>query len=69
MAPADVLQALAGLSNNGVINVNNGSSIDPPFLNNLGMINIDSTSKMIVGTGSPAGHGLHSTGQRDAWAR
>ena len=37
--------------------MNNGSSIDPPFVNNLGTINIDSTSKMIVGTGTPMGLG------------
>src|SRR5271157_2341496 len=36
--PGDVLQALAGLTNNGLISVNNGSSIDPPFLNNGGTI-------------------------------
>jgi len=53
----DVLQALAGLSNNGVINVNNGSSILPPFLNNLGTVNIDGTSKFVVGVGNPAGQG------------
>ena len=35
----------------------NGSVIDPPFVNNLGMINIDSLSKMVVGMGSPAGLG------------
>ena len=51
----DVLQALAGLGNNGVINVNNGSSIDPPFLNNLGMINIDGMSRLVVGTPTPMG--------------
>jgi hypothetical protein len=55
--PGDVLSALAGLSNSGVINVNNGSSIDPPFVNNGGTINIDATSKMIVGTGMPMGTG------------
>ena len=55
--PGDVLQALAGLSNNGVINVNGGSSIDPPFVNNGGTINIGAGSKMIVGTGMPIGTG------------
>lgn len=53
--PGDVLKALAGLSNSGVINVNNGSSIDPPFVNNLGMINIDATSRLVVGTPTPMG--------------
>jgi hypothetical protein len=53
----DVLQALAGLTNNGVINVNGGSSIDPPFVNNGGTINIGAGSKMIVGTGMPMGTG------------
>ena len=52
-----VLEALGGLSNSGVINVNSGSAIDPPFLNNLGMINIDGTSRLVVGTGSPMGTG------------
>jgi len=53
----DVLQALAGLSNNGVINVNGGSTIDPPFVNNGGTINIGPGSKMIVGTGMAMGTG------------
>ncbi len=55
--PGDLLQALGGLTNYGLINANNGSSIDPPFVNNGGTINIDSLSKMIVGTGNPAGLG------------
>jgi hypothetical protein len=55
--PGDVLTALAGLTNNGVININNGSSIDPPFVKNLGTVNIDSTSKFVVGTGKPSGLG------------
>jgi hypothetical protein len=55
--PDDVLKALGGLSNRGVINVNNASSIDPPFVKNLGTINIDSTSKFVVGTGKPSGLG------------
>ncbi len=54
---SDLLQALGGLTNYGLINANNGSSIDPPFVNNGGTINIDSLSKMIVGTGNPAGLG------------
>ena len=55
--PGDFLQASGGLTNNGVMNAYNGSVIDPPFVNNLGMINIDSLSKMVVGMGSPAGLG------------
>jgi hypothetical protein len=53
--PGDILQALAGLSNSGVINVNNGSSILPPFFNNLGSLNIDNTSRFVVGTPNPMG--------------
>ena len=53
--PGDTLQALAGLSNSGVINVNNGSSILPPFFNNLGTLNIDGTSRFVVGTPNPMG--------------
>ena len=53
--PGDVLQALAGLSNSGVINVNNGSSIVPPFFNNLGILNIDGSSRFVVGTPTPMG--------------
>jgi hypothetical protein len=53
--PGDVLSALAGLSNSGVINVNHGSSILPPFFNNLGTLNIDGTSRFVVGTPNPMG--------------
>jgi hypothetical protein len=53
--PGDVLSALAGLSNSGVINVNNGSSIVPPTFNNLGTLNIDGTSRFVVGTPIPMG--------------
>jgi fibronectin-binding autotransporter adhesin len=53
--PGDVLSALAGLSNSGVINVNNGSSILPPFFNNLGTLNIDGTSRFVVGSPNPMG--------------
>jgi hypothetical protein len=55
--PGDLLQALAGLTNYGSINVNNGSSIDPPFLGNIGTISIDSLSQFVVGRGSPSGLG------------
>ncbi len=53
--PGDVLSALAGLNNSGVINVNNGSSILPPFFNNIGTLNIDGTSRFVVGTPTPMG--------------
>ena len=53
----DMLQALAGITNSGTINANNGSSIDPPFFNNLGTLNIDSTSAFVVGNGAHAGTG------------
>ena len=53
----DMLQALAGIVNSGTINVNNSSTIDPPFFNNLGTLNIDSTSTFIVGTGHASGPG------------
>ena len=55
--PGDVLVALAGLTNNGSISVNNGSTIDPPFVNNIGTMNIGSLSKFVVGTGNPGGTG------------
>ncbi len=55
--PGDVLVALAGLTNNGSISVNNGSTIDPPFVNNIGTLNIGSLSKFVVGTGNPGGTG------------
>ena len=55
--PNDTLQAW-GLSNSGTINVNQASSsIDPPFHNNLGTINIAANSTIVVGTGSPTGTG------------
>ena len=55
--PGDVLVALAGLTNNGSISLNNGSTIDPPFVNNIGTMNIGSLSKFVVGTGNPGGTG------------
>ena len=36
----------------------NGSTIDPPFVNNLGTINIDGTSTFVVGTGTATGPGF-----------
>ena len=53
----DMLQALAGITNSGTINVNNSSTIDPPFFNNLGTLNIDHTSMFVVGTGAHMGTG------------
>jgi hypothetical protein len=55
--PGDVLHANGGLVNNGFVTVNNGSMIDPPFLNNIGIVNIDSTSTFVVGTGAALGQG------------
>lgn len=55
--PGDLLQARGGIANSGSISVNNASTVDPPFLNNFGTVNIDSTSAFIVGTGSPTGFG------------
>ena len=46
------LQVGGTLTNNGTINVNYGAAVDPPVLNNLGTINIDSMSKLVVGTGA-----------------
>jgi hypothetical protein len=46
-----------GLINMGFINALNGSKIDPPFLNNLGLVDISSLSTLVVGTGSPIGTG------------
>ena len=36
----------------------NGSTIDPPFFNNLGTLNIDGTSTFVVGTGTATGPGF-----------
>src|SRR5271167_3498641 len=38
-----------------MINVYNGSSIDPKSFNNLGTLNIDGTSRFVVGTPTPMG--------------
>ena len=56
--PTDVLTASAGLVNKGLVTVKNGSTIDPPFVNNLGTINIDGTSTFVVGTGTATGPGF-----------
>ncbi len=56
--PSDVLTASAGLVNKGTVTVKGGSTIDPPFVNNLGTINIDGTSTFVVGTGTATGPGF-----------
>jgi fibronectin-binding autotransporter adhesin len=56
--PSDVLQAAAGLVNKGLVTVKGGSKVEPPFVNNLGTINIDDTSTFLVGTGSVTGPGF-----------
>ncbi len=56
--PSDTLRASGGLANSGTVTVKNGSTIDPPFVNNLGTINIDGTSTFVVGTGSTSGTGF-----------
>jgi len=55
--PGDTLKAAGGLANGGAVSVKNGSTIDPPFLNNIGTVSIDGTSTVVVGTGSVAGPG------------
>ena len=54
----DVLKASGGLVNNGTVTVNNGATIDPPYFNNLGTLNIDGTSTFVVGTGTATGPGF-----------
>ncbi|MGA9567705.1 MAG: S-layer family protein, partial [Candidatus Korobacteraceae bacterium] len=56
--PSDTLKAPGGLTNYGAVTVKNGSTIDPPFVNNLGTINIDATSTFVVGTGTATGPGF-----------
>src|SRR5271165_1576039 len=63
-APGDVLKTLAGLSNSGGISANHGSSIDAPFVNNLGTVNIDATSQLVVGTPRPMGSQSFKRGGR-----
>lgn len=57
--PMDMLKAMGGLVNDGgTLNANNGStSVNPMFLNNLGIINIDAKSGLVVGPGQAAGPG------------
>ncbi|HVP49988.1 MAG TPA: PEP-CTERM sorting domain-containing protein [Candidatus Bathyarchaeia archaeon] len=55
--PSDTLKASAGLANSGTVTVKNGSTVDPPFLNNLGIVSIDGTSTFVVGTGTASGPG------------
>jgi len=56
--PGDGLTARGGMVNNGTVTGKNGSTIDPPFVNNLGTINIDGTSTFVVGTGKATGPGF-----------
>jgi filamentous hemagglutinin len=53
----DTLKASGGIANSGTITVKNGSTVDPPFFNNIGILNIDSTSTFVVGTGTATGPG------------
>ncbi len=53
----DTVHMPGGLANSGFVVVQNGSTIDPPFVNNIGIINIDSTSTFVVGTGAHSGTG------------
>jgi hypothetical protein len=55
--PGDTLKASGGIANSGTITVKNGSTIDPPFFNNIGSLNIDGTSTFVVGTGTATGPG------------
>ncbi len=54
----DTLKASGGIVNSGAISVKNGSTIDPPFFNNLGTLNIDGTSTFVLGTGTATGPGF-----------
>src|SRR5271157_3107334 len=47
----DTLNAMMSLTNNGGINLFNGSAVSTPTLNNGGTINVDSLSTLLVGTG------------------
>jgi hypothetical protein len=53
----DTLKAPGGIANTGTITVKNGSTVDPPFINNIGIVNVDSTSTFVVGTGAATGPG------------
>ena len=53
----DTLKAPGGITNRGTITVKNGSMVDPPSFNNIGILNIDSTSTFVVGTGTATGPG------------
>ncbi|MGO9517995.1 MAG: beta strand repeat-containing protein [Candidatus Korobacteraceae bacterium] len=59
--PEDVLVALSGLTNSGMVSVNNGSALGTPTLNNLGIVTVDSTSFLQVGL-APAGKGASPFG-------
>ncbi len=56
--PSDTLKAPGGIVNKGTVTVKNGSTIDPPYFNNLGTLNIDGTSTFVVGTGTATGPGF-----------
>jgi hypothetical protein len=53
----DTLKAPGGITNAGTITVKNGSTVDPPIYNSIGLANIDGTSLWIVGTGTATGPG------------
>jgi hypothetical protein len=56
--PSDTLKAPGGMVNKGTVTVTNGSTIDPPYFNNLGTLSIDGTSTFVLGTGVTSGTGF-----------
>jgi hypothetical protein len=57
LGPNDTVHMSGGLANAGFVFVQNGSTVDPPFVNNIGIINIDNTSTFVTGTGAHSGTG------------
>ena len=53
-----LVTAGGGLTNYGTVNVTSGGGIDPLVLTNGGTINIDGTSKFVVGAGGMPGQGF-----------
>jgi hypothetical protein len=57
LGPNDTVHMSGGLANAGFVVVQNGATVDPPFVNNIGIINIDATSTFVTGTGAHSGTG------------
>jgi hypothetical protein len=57
LSNGNTLTVSGNVTNSGVLQVSNASSVDPPYFGNLGTVQIDGTSQFVVGTGASSATG------------